>query len=234
MIGAAEIDRRARSVCGILPDGSDIDMRGWWIVLAAWACEGETATDSGADTKASPDGPDEVDSREPVARDTFTSFDTDDPRDTWTPLDPAIGATPLAGTWVGTFELTEEIAVFNDTPKCEGAAELTIDGDASRHVVATFSCGTWDPNVDLLPGQFDAPYGELTGVGFGTIDPADPLKFRLDMSLVASAMIPVDLDRVLVRQEEEVLVLDWDNFAGVGPLRVGHRVQATFTRLVLP
>jgi hypothetical protein len=204
------------------------------VFLLLLACGGPAATDPGDTTPTDDTTADTVDTREPVVRDTFGTFDTDVTRDTWTPIDAPIGATSLDGDWAGTFDLVEEVALVGDRPACAGTVSFTIDGDAARHVISTWECPLWDPNIDLLPGALDAPYGAVSGVGFGTLDPADLAPFRMNIALIASAMTPLDLHRVTVKQEGETLVIAYDDITGIGPVRQGHKLDAVLSRVVVP
>ncbi|HMV67405.1 MAG TPA: hypothetical protein PKA64_11190 [Myxococcota bacterium] len=149
--------------------------------------------------------------------------------DTWTYLDPAIGRTALDGVWTGTFELTE-VVIATENPKCAGVATFTIDGDGPRHVIAQFSCTTWDPNISLLPGGLGRDYGELFGVGFASLTASDLSKFRMDLAMAADAMITFNAEGVLVKDEGGALVIDWEDVVGVLGIRTGHKLSASLTR----
>jgi hypothetical protein len=148
-------------------------------------------------------------------------------------FDSDIGATALDGTWTGSFVFVDvwpDLLVKED-PRCEGTVELVIDGTADRHVMAEMRCDTWDPNFKLgaLPAALAGPYGDLEGIGFATLDPADLTEFRLDVSIVATNMSPFTR-KVRIRAVDDTLVMDFDSVS-VG---TGQRVSFTATRASNP
>lgn len=166
------------------------------------------------------------DTREPVEEDTDGGGLAED---TWTYLDAPIGPTALDGVWAGAFELTE-VVIATENPKCFGTMTLTIDGRGPRHVIAEFSCTDWNPNISLLPGGLGREYGELFGVGFGTLNPADLSKFRIDVAMAADAMITFIADDIQVKEEAGTLIIDWEYVLGVLGIRTGHKLSATLSK----
>lgn len=166
------------------------------------------------------------DTREPDVEDSDVPSSGED---TWTYVDVPIGRTAIDGHWTGTFELTE-VVIATENPKCAGVVDLTIDGNGPRHVVATFSCARWDPNISLLPGGLGREYGELFGVGFATLDPDDLSKFRLDVAMAADAMITFDAESILVKDADGVFTVDWEYVVGVLGIRTGHKLSASISR----
>ncbi|MCB9666338.1 MAG: hypothetical protein H6732_19665 [Alphaproteobacteria bacterium] len=141
--------------------------------------------------------------------------------------DAPIGPTALDGRWTGTFTLTEVIPFGIVNPVCAGTASLVVDGKAARHVIAELACPTWDPKNTL-----GAPYGPIVGVGFGTLDPAAPVPFRLDLGLGAKNKETVNAEGAVARLDGDLLTVRYDDVFGIGQLKAGHRVVMEVRREV--
>lgn len=200
-----------------------------WLLIG---CGALRAPDPVDDTDAP--GVDTIEARPPRDEgDTaWPPFDTGRLDDPGTTLDANIGTTALDGVWAGTFSISETMPFIARDPACIGEVSFVIDGTATRHVQATFTCTNWDPNATLL--GFDVGYGDLFGVGFATLDPANLDRFRMDISLGAPRMLPADFLGGLVRVVDDTLTMHIDTVVGIGGLSTGHIVDATLTRAVLP
>ena len=52
--------------------------------------------------------------------------------------------------------------------------------------------------------------------------------------MVATAMTPLELRRVLFKQVGEVFEISYDDIAGIGALRAGHKLEGVLSRTVAP
>lgn len=156
-------------------------------------------------------------------------IDTDTGDDDMT--DDAIGATPLDGTWTGTFWIRQFRVTPLNNPRCiDGTIEITVDGNAERHLIGTLSCSTWDPNTAGAV-LVDPRYGEATGALFGTLDPQDFTKAVVDITVSEAIMgsagflaieAPIEGDTMtIVKEESQTLPV-------VG--KEGFRIEATVTK----
>jgi hypothetical protein len=167
--------------------------------------------------------PDPVD----IARDTArvwgdTAADTAAPIEAVT--DPPIGTTALDGTWTGSLDFLEVFTPGAD-PHVTGTVMLVIDGDAERHAVLRASATGWDPQVPL-----GRAYGELTGIGLGTLDPTDLSTFRMDITFGAPNKAVYTKINARVRAIDDTLTMNIDDVVGIGALQVGHVITWTVTR----
>jgi hypothetical protein len=182
------------------------------------AVDTDTDTDVAVDDTEPPDS----DTAVPWTGDTDLASFT---RDTFPVTDDPIGATALDGTWTGTFDLTEFVPITGGRPHCAGTVQLVIDGNAPRHVVATFAGEPWDPNLGI-----GRPYGLLTGIGYATLDPGDLTKFVLQAALGATNMATFDANRVRVSVTDDHLVTDYDDVTGIGVIKAGHQLTFDLVR----
>lgn len=168
--------------------------------------------------------------------DTGGPDDTDPPVDTGDPPNPGsgvcdgppLGPDPRDGTYVGTFTLVDVVPAMAD-PVCSSDVEITVDGTQQGQILATLTCTGWDP--DLLGGFLGGGHGPLNGFLLGTLDPSDTTRGETCVTLSTTASNPLaDEQGVAVQFDGDTLTIDMDTVSGIGPLKVGQRLNLTATR----